>query len=819
MKHLALLISLLFSTAAFAQQVPSNSQITQLPQAIPLAGSELTAVVQMGQTRKTTVSSFFAIAAQNLPLAAGDIFVGSVSGVAVGVPMSGDCSLSSSGAITCNPSGGVTSFSAGTTGLTPNIATDGTVILSGILNVTHGGTGTSSPGLVAGTNITVTGSWPNQTINSTASGSGSVTSVSVVTANGVSGTVATATTTPAITLALGAIVPSSVNGVTITNSNSPTWTIGSASGVPVVTASSPLVITSATGNITCPTCNTSSSNVISVSNVDGTITVSPTTGVVVASLALGHANTWSGQQSFVAPILGTPASGVATNLTGTAASLTAGSVSTISGLIVQGTNVTITGSGTIGSPYSIAASGGSGSVTSVATTAPITGGTITTTGTIACASCVTSSAPGSGIAHFAGSTQAVTSSAVSLTADVSGIMPVANGGTNAGSASITAFNNITGYTASGATGTTSTNIVFSTSPTLITPALGTPSALVGTNITGTAASLTAGAATTAGTLTGALSANQLLGSLTAIAPTGQTVPSCSTASSALLWTSGTGFSCNTSITAAAVPASGLTGTTLASNVVTSSLTTVGTIATGVWSGTALLAAKIPADVAYLDVAQAFTAGQAVTKSTPAISTATFTPNFAASTNFDIGLIHASCPCTLANPTNIVAGQSGVIGIIQSATGGDTITTYGTDYIFTNTTAPTLSSTASAVDYYSYYVEDSTHIRMSFLPATAAISETATPTAGTSVTSCTCATGACTNLRGSLTIVGGTATTGTICSLAWTATPAAYVCTATMNGGTGFLGIGNSVASTTGVNITAGVTVVGTTFTVNYSCQP
>lgn len=59
---------------------------------------------------------------------------------------------------------------------------------------------------------------------------------------------------------------------------------------------------------------------------------------------------------------------------------------------------------------------------------------------------------------------------------ITGVLPVANGGTNASSASITAFNNITGYTASGATGTTSTNIVFSTSPTLITPTLGVASA-------------------------------------------------------------------------------------------------------------------------------------------------------------------------------------------------------------------------------------------------------------------------------------------------------------------------------------------------------
>jgi len=53
-----------------------------------------------------------------------------------------------------------------------------------------------------------------------ASGSGTVTSVSVTTANGVSGTVATATTTPAISLTLGAITPTSVNGVTVSGSGS-----------------------------------------------------------------------------------------------------------------------------------------------------------------------------------------------------------------------------------------------------------------------------------------------------------------------------------------------------------------------------------------------------------------------------------------------------------------------------------------------------------------------------------------------------------------------------------------------------------------------
>ena len=52
--------------------------------------------------------------------------------------------------------------------------------------------------------------------------------------------------------------------------------------------------------------------------------------------------------------------------------------------------------------------------------------------------------------------------AFSLTAPVT----VALGGTNATSAGIASFNNITGYSASGATGTTSTNLVFSASPTI-----------------------------------------------------------------------------------------------------------------------------------------------------------------------------------------------------------------------------------------------------------------------------------------------------------------------------------------------------------------
>jgi hypothetical protein len=77
---------------------------------------------------------------------------------------------------------------------------------AGVLDVANGGTGTATPALVAGANVTITGTWPNQTI-AAASETGTVSSVSVVSANGFAGSVANATTTPAIT------VSTSITGV------------------------------------------------------------------------------------------------------------------------------------------------------------------------------------------------------------------------------------------------------------------------------------------------------------------------------------------------------------------------------------------------------------------------------------------------------------------------------------------------------------------------------------------------------------------------------------------------------------------------------
>jgi hypothetical protein len=70
--------------------------------------------------------------------------------------------------------------------------------VTGIVAVANGGSGTATPALVAGTNVTITGSWPNQTINSSNPG-GTVTAVSVTSANGFAGT-SSGGATPALTL-------------------------------------------------------------------------------------------------------------------------------------------------------------------------------------------------------------------------------------------------------------------------------------------------------------------------------------------------------------------------------------------------------------------------------------------------------------------------------------------------------------------------------------------------------------------------------------------------------------------------------------------
>ncbi len=60
--------------------------------------------------------------------------------------------------------GDVPTLNQNTTGTAANV--------TGIVAVANGGTGTATPSLVAGTNVTITGTFPNQTINSSGGGGG-----------------------------------------------------------------------------------------------------------------------------------------------------------------------------------------------------------------------------------------------------------------------------------------------------------------------------------------------------------------------------------------------------------------------------------------------------------------------------------------------------------------------------------------------------------------------------------------------------------------------------------------------------------------------
>jgi hypothetical protein len=127
------------------------------------------------------------------------------------------------------------------------------------------------------------------------------------------------------------------------------------------------------------------------------------------------------------------------------------------------------------------------------------------------------------------------------------------------------------------------------------------------------------------------------------------------------------------------------------------------------AGTSAIAtATAGTDYPGLATAQSFTAAQrgAISGLTDG---ATITPDFAVANNFSVTLAGNR---TLANPTNLTAGQSGSIFISQDATGSRTLA-YGTYYDFIGGTAPTLSTAASSVDRIDYVVRTSTSIHAVF----------------------------------------------------------------------------------------------------------
>jgi hypothetical protein len=283
--------------------------------------------------------------------------------------------------------------------------------------------------------------------------------------------------------------------------------------------------------------------------------------------------------------------------------------------------------------------------------------------------------PSSGtLTNCTGYPSSAISGTISLTTQVTGILPVANGGTNASTASITSFNNITGYTASGATGTTSTNLVFSTSPTLVTPVLGTPTSVTLTN--GTGLPISTGVSGLGTGVATALAVNT--GSSGAVVVNGGAL---GTPSSGTL-TNATGLPISTGV-------SGL-GTGIATFLATPSSANLASAVTDETGSGSLVFATTP------------------TLTTPTVTGYTETAPSIANSGTAITLSLASGTvlsytltgnCTFTMPT-ATSGTSFIVKLIQDGTGSRTATFTGVKW--PAGTAPTITTTASTgVDVLSF----------------------------------------------------------------------------------------------------------------------
>lgn len=89
---------------------------------------------------------------------------------------------------------------------------------------------------------------------------------------------------------------------------------------------------------------------------------------------------------------------------------------------------------------------------------------------------------------------------------------------------------------------------------------------------------------------------------------------------------------------------------------------------------------------------------------------TITLDFRTANNFSMTL---TGNVTIANPSNISAGQSGVLFITQDGTGSRTAA-FGSYWDFSDGTAPTLSTGANAVDMIAWIARSSTKISAQFV---------------------------------------------------------------------------------------------------------
>jgi len=304
----------------------------------------------------------------------------------------------------------VTSFSAGTTGLTPSSATTGAITLAGTLATGNGGTGlttftaannaiysTSSSALTAGT-LPIAAGGTNSTATPTSGGVGYGTGTAhAYTAAGTSGQalISAGTSAPAFgALAIGTANTNVSGALTPTNGGTGASTLTGyvyGNGTSTMTASTTIPTTALTGNFVS-TFSGGTTGLTPSTATAGAITLAGT-------LAIANGGTGSTTAATVAGT-GISVSGTFPNQTVTNAGVTSAVAGT--GISVSGATgaVTITNSGvtSIVAGTGISVSGATGAVTvsSTATGATITGtttnatyyivGTTSTSGTLSTAS-------------------------------------------------------------------------------------------------------------------------------------------------------------------------------------------------------------------------------------------------------------------------------------------------------------------------------------------------------------------------------------------------------------------------------------------------